>query len=105
MRYLSTQEQTFAYYLVIFIGHAIGLEVESGELFKLGGVTGENRVAYFHKITIKVGNTSYQTKVGFMNDMREGSFGMVGQKGFFNHFAIKFDYSEREFVLHKKNWV
>lgn len=87
------------------IGRAIGIDVESGDRFELGGVTGENQTGYFHTVTLKVGNHSYQTKVGFMNNMREGSFGMVGQKGFFDRFAIKFDYAERKLILHKKQWV
>lgn len=87
------------------IGRAIGIDVESGDRFELGGVTGENRTGYFHTVTLKVGGHSYQTKVGFMNNMREGSFGMVGQKGFFDRFAIKFDYAERKLTLHKKQWV
>jgi hypothetical protein len=87
------------------IGRAIGIDVESGDRFELGGVTGENRIGYFHRVTLRIGKYSYQTKVGFMNNMREGSFGMVGQKGFFDRFAIKFDYAERKLILHKKQWV
>jgi hypothetical protein len=87
------------------IGRALGLDIESGEPFQLGGVTGENRMGYFHMITIKVGKYSYRTRVGFMDTMREGSFGMVGQKGFFDRFAIKFDYADRKIALHKKPWV
>jgi hypothetical protein len=87
------------------IGRAMGIDVGSGKRFELGGVTGENRTAYFHRVTIKVGHHSYQTKIGFMDNMREASFGMVGQKGFFDRFAIKFDYAERKLILHKKQWV
>jgi hypothetical protein len=87
------------------IGCVIGLDVESGEPFELGGVTGVHRTDYFHTVTLKAGKHSFSTKVGFMDTMREGAFGMVGQKGFFDRFAIKFDYAERELVLHKKQWV
>lgn len=44
------------------IGRALGLHIESGESFQLGGVTGENRVGYFHTITIRVGKHSYRTR-------------------------------------------
>ncbi len=87
------------------IGRAIGLDIESGEHFELGGVTGAKRVGYFHKITIRLGNASYQTKVGFTDGMRDDAYGMVGQKGFFDRFAVKFDYAERKVTLHKKNWT
>jgi hypothetical protein len=87
------------------IGRAIGLDIEDGEEFELGGVTGDPQIGYFHMFTLKVGKHSLRTKVGFMDTMREGAFGMVGQKGFFDRFAIKFDYAERKVILHKKQWV
>ncbi len=37
--------------------------------------------------------------------LRDGAFGMAGQKGLFDHFAIKFDYPEHKLILHKKPWV
>lgn len=87
------------------IGRAIGLVVEKGERFVLGGVTGSERIGYLHKVTVKVRGTSYQTKVGFTDSMRDGAFGMVGQKGFFDRFVVKFDYPERKITLHKKDWA
>lgn len=87
------------------IGRAIGLDIESGESFKLGGVTGQPETGYFHMVTIRVGKYSYRTTVGFMDTMRDDAFGMVGQKGFFDRFAVKFDYSEHKLILHKKPWV
>lgn len=87
------------------IGRAIGLDIAAGEPFVLGGVTREQRTGYFHKVTFTIGKHSYMVKVGFMDTMREDAFGMLGQKGFFDRFAIKFDYAERKVVLHKKPWV
>jgi hypothetical protein len=87
------------------IGRAIGLVIEKGRRFELGGVTGAKRTGYLHKVTLRVKNTAYQTQVGFTDSMRDGAFGMVGQKGFFDRFAIKFDYAERKIILHKKKWA
>jgi hypothetical protein len=87
------------------IGRAIGIDIESGESFQLGGVTGKPETGYFHTVTLTIGRHSYVTKVGFMDTMRDDAFGMVGQKGFFDHFAIKFDYAKHEVILHKKRWV
>lgn len=87
------------------LGRAIGLDIASGEPFEFGGVTGERRTGHFHRITLAVGKHSYTARVGFMDTMREGAFGMLGQKGFFDRFAIKFDYAERKVILHKKPWV
>lgn len=85
------------------IGRAIGLDIKSGEYFELGGVTGELEEGYFHTITLKVGKYTYSTKVGFMDTMRDGSFGMAGQKGLFDQFAVMFDYPERKIIFHKKS--
>lgn len=87
------------------IGRAIGLDIESGEKFELGGVTGKLVVGYIHTVTLKIGNHSFRIKAGFMDTMRDDAFGMAGQKGLFDHFAIKFDYPERKLILHKKPWV
>ena len=87
------------------IGRAIGLDIEAGEQFELGGVTGDRRIGYFHRVALIVGKYSYTTRVGFMDTMREGAFGMLGQKGFFDRFVIKFDYAEQKVILHKKPWV
>jgi hypothetical protein len=40
-----------------------------------------------------------------MDTMRDDAFGMVGQKGLFDHFAIKLDYAKHEAILHNKQWV
>lgn len=87
------------------LGRAIGLTIEEGEPFELGGVTGTTQMGYIHTVTITVGRSSFRTKAGFMDNMRDGSYGMVGQKGFFDRFAIKFDYAEKKIVLHKKKWA
>ena len=87
------------------IGRAIGLDVESGEPFALGGVTGKLEDGYLHVVTLKIREYSYRVKVGFLDTMRDGAFGMAGQKGLFDHFAIKFDYPEHKIILHKKPWV
>lgn len=78
------------------IGRAIGLNIESGDYFELGGVTGKLEGGYLHFVTVNIGNYSYRAKVGFMDTMRDGAFGMAGQKGLFDHFAIKFDYPEHK---------
>jgi hypothetical protein len=87
------------------IGRAIGIDIESGEYFELGGVAGKLETGYLHSITLKIGKYSYNTKVGFMDTMQDDAFGMAGQKGLFDHFAIKFDYPEHKLILHKKPWV
>lgn len=87
------------------IGRAIGLDIEKGERFELGGVTGSERAGYMHRVKFKVRSVTFAAKAGFTDSIRDGAYGMVGQKGFFDRFAIKFDYPEHKLLLHKKSWV
>jgi hypothetical protein len=88
------------------VAEAIGIEdITTGVKFSFGGVTGKSEVGYFHKVTITVKDCSYQTKVAFSNGIRDDGIGIVGQKGFFDRFAIEFDYSKKSVILRKKKWA
>ncbi|HUS26322.1 MAG TPA: hypothetical protein VMY99_03175 [Nevskiaceae bacterium] len=87
------------------IGRAIGLDIEKGESFEFGGVSGRMDTGYLHTVTITVKHACFQTKVGFSDHINNSGFGMVGQKGFFDRFAVTFDYAEHKLVLHKKKWA
>jgi len=50
---------------------------------------------YLHNISIKVGGLDYKAEVGFMS-MRDNAYGIVGQKGFFNKFIVKFDLQKED---------
>ena len=54
-----------------------------------------------HNIEIEVGGWSYKIEAGFMLDVagRVMPFGLVGQKGFFNNFIVKFDLLKEEVEL------
>jgi hypothetical protein len=43
---------------------------------------------------LKIGDKSFETEVGFMPNLGGNivSYGIVGQKGFFDNFIIQFDY-------------
>ena len=88
------------------VAEAIGIEdITTGVKFKFGGVTGKSEVGYSHTETIAVKDCSYQTKVGFSASIRDDGIGIVGQKGFFDRFAIKFDHSKKDVILRKKKWA
>ena len=75
------------------IGEAIGIDIKKGKLQQVFGVGGKSSVFYLHKVTIEVGGWSYEIKAGFMPNVagRIMQYGIVGQKGFFDIFVIKFD--------------
>ena len=88
------------------VAEAIGIEdLTTGERFSFGGVTGEEEIGYRHKVTLRIRDCSYQVKVGFSEHIRQDGTGIVGQKGFFDMFSVKFDYSKKSVVLRKKDWT
>ena len=88
------------------VAEAIGItNLESGDKFVFSGITGEEEIGYLHIVTITVKDCSYQTTVVFSENIRDDGHGIVGQKGFLDYFAIKFDYYKKYVVLRKKGWV
>lgn len=72
------------------IAEILGVDVIKGERREVSGLTGFPEFYYLHKISIKVEGLEYKVEVGFMS-MRRSAYGIVGQKGFFDKFVVKFD--------------
>jgi len=75
------------------VGEIIGLNIEKGRPEEVMGVGGKASVYYLHQIEIEVGGWKYQIEAGFMPEVsgRVLPYGIVGQKGFFDLFVVKFD--------------
>lgn len=54
---------------------------------------------FLHKATINVGGWDYKTTIGFSYDIARHGFGILGQKGFFDIFVVKFDLLKEEVEL------
>jgi len=83
------------------IGETLGIDVKKGAIRTVLGVGGKISVYYLHKLTIIVGGWEHEIEAGFMPSvaghiMRHG---LVGQKGFFEYFVIKFDLLKEEIEL------
>lgn len=50
-------------------------------------------------MTIEIGGWDYETKVGFSYDIAKSGMPVLGQKGFFNKFVVKFDLTKEEIEL------
>ncbi len=83
------------------IGQAIGINVTAGKPRQVFGVGGKSSIYYLHQVTIEVGGWSHQIEAGFMPNVagRVMQYGLVGQKGFFNLFTVKFDLMKEEVEL------
>ena len=83
------------------IGTALDINVRTGEKCEVFGVGGKTSIYYLHTVTISVGGWPHKIEAGFMPDVagRVMPYGIVGQKGFFDLFIVKFDLLKEEVEL------
>jgi len=82
------------------VGEYLGLDIKSGTREEFGGIVGtEKAEVFFHKVFLNVGGWNYETTVGFSYGISKFGFGILGQKGFFDIFIIKFDLQKEEIEL------
>ncbi|MCX6703102.1 MAG: retropepsin-like aspartic protease [Candidatus Zambryskibacteria bacterium] len=86
------------------IGEALGIDIKKGKPREVFGVGGKSSIYYLHTVTIEVGGWEYEIEGGFMSDVsgRIMPYGIVGQRGFFSNFIIKFDLAKEEIELKKR---
>lgn len=84
------------------IGTLAGIEVKAGEPSTLVGATGTEEVFYLHEIGLVVGDAHFRTTVGFLPNMTRHGYGVVGQRGFFDTFIVKFDLLKEEIELKER---
>jgi len=68
------------------------LDIKSGIPLTFYGTSGETQKAYFHKVSFKIGGSSFECEVGFSYEMEKLAHGILGQDGFFNKWTVKFEY-------------
>ena len=59
--------------------------------------------AFLHEITIKVGGWPHKKRVGFSYDIAPYGYGILGQKGFFDIFVVKFDLLKGDIELRPRD--
>src|SRR3989338_11223764 len=86
------------------VGDYLGIDVRAGSREVFGGVQERGGAeAFLHEITLNVGGWDYQTTVGFSYDIAKHGSGILGQKGFFDMFSIKFDLVSESIELKESN--
>ena len=82
-------------------GEALGIDIKKGKPREVFGVGGKASLYYLHVIEIEVGGWTYNIEAGFMPDVagKVMPYGIVGQKGFFENFIVKFDLKKEEIEL------
>lgn len=84
------------------IGELIGLDVYNGQKASVAGITGNLQPYYLHKIKISIGGWEEEIVAGFSSNIPSIGYGVLGQKGFFDSFVVKFDYRKQEIELKEK---
>ena len=86
------------------VGSAVGVDVLKGTPREVFGIGGKTSFYYVHKVTIEVGGWPFEIEAGFMPYVagRVLPYGVVGQKGFFDKFIVKFDLLKEEVELKER---
>lgn len=86
------------------IGKAIGIDTKSEVPHEVFGIGGKTSFYYTHKVTIEVGGWPFEIEAGFMPEVagRVLPYGVVGQRGFFDIFIVRFDLLKEEVELKER---
>jgi len=84
------------------IAEILGIDLKNGKEQKVSGLTGISESYYLHPVTISVGGWEYKVEVGFLSNIGKFGYGVVGQKGFFDIFIVKFDLIKEEIELKQR---
>jgi len=85
------------------IGEYLGLDIYSGSKEIFGGIQEKDgSEAFLHEVVINIGGWNYETTVGFSYDIAKHGFGILGQRGFFDIFVVKFDLLKEEIELKER---
>jgi len=76
------------------IGELLGINIRSGKKIKFSGIAGEPFEVFLHNLTLEIGGWQYKIVAGFSYEISPYGFGILGQKGFFNLFGVKFIFSK-----------
>lgn len=84
------------------IGDLLDIDIMSGAERRVCGITGIYESYYTHEVIIKAGGWPYKIEAGFLPNIARLGYGVVGQKGFFDIFVVKFDLLKEEIELKER---
>lgn len=88
------------------IGEYLGINTKTGIKIGFGGIQERGgAVATLSEIILSIGGNQFKTIVGFSADIAKHGYGILGQKGFFNLFTLKFDYRKAEVEIKAKTEI
>jgi hypothetical protein len=76
------------------LAEVLGIDLETGVPAEVMGPTGYPAEVYIHPVKLTVGEHTFTAQVAFMPTANP--FGLVGQRGFFDQFEVKFNMRKEE---------
>lgn len=85
------------------IGEALELNVKGGKRISFRGIQEADAAeAFLHEVTVLIGGQEHKVPIGFSYNIAQDGYGILGQKGFFDLFVVKFDLLKEEIELKEK---
>ena len=82
------------------IGDLLKVPYKNGKQEIVSGIAGQRAPYFMYPVEIEVGGWTHKIEVGFLQTVAgTNSYGVVGQKGFFDVFVVKFDFAKEEIEL------
>jgi hypothetical protein len=78
------------------IAEELGIDLKTGTLGTVLGITGNQERTYTHEVTLVVGGHPHKATVAFAENVGREGYGIVGQVGFFDSYKVKFDYKKEK---------
>jgi len=76
------------------IGELLGINICTGKKMQFSGIAGKPFKVYLHNLILEVGGWQYKIMAGFSYEISPYGFGILGQRGFFDLFRVKFIFSK-----------
>lgn len=82
------------------IGEYLGIDIKSGNELQFSGIQSLGGAkAYIHKVNLEIGGHQFKAEIGFSYDISRNGYGILGQKGFFDQFVVKFDLQKEDLEI------
>lgn len=85
-----------------WLAEYLGIKLENSKFVIFSGVSGSPAKAFFAPVEINVGGWKFKAEVSFSYEISPRGYGILGQKGFFEYFTVKFDLKKEEIELKPK---
>lgn len=70
----------------------LGIKLTAGSKHNISGISGNPIKGYEHMVTLRINGRHFNSKIVFSNQIPNNAIAVLGNRGFFDKFLVKFDY-------------